>query len=231
MNDYLLRNERFIERERTFLDSASHELRTPIAVIAGAAHNALADACLSAPTRAQITRIRQTAREVETLIALLLVLAKDPSRLAEISEPVALHGVLPLILDDHRHLCEDKALNLRIHTIARCERSAPPHILRAAIGNLLRNAIENSDRGEIVVALHADGVVSIDDPGHGMTPEEVSAIYSRLARGSERDGGGLALIGRLCEHLGWRLDIVSRPGQGSRVTLVLPHTPAATPAR
>jgi signal transduction histidine kinase len=36
LNDYLHRNDRFVERERVFIDSASHELRTPIAVIAGA---------------------------------------------------------------------------------------------------------------------------------------------------------------------------------------------------
>jgi signal transduction histidine kinase len=229
MNSYLERNARFIERERIFLDTASHELRTPISVIAGAAQNALADGGLAATTRTQLLRIRQTAAEVENLVTLLLVLAKDPSRLADISERVALHELLPGIVEDHRHLCTDQALQLRIVLLAACDIVAPPHMVRAAIGNLLRNAIENSDRGEIVITLAAQGVIRIDDPGHGMTPEEISAIYSRLARGGEREGGGigLALIGRLCEHLDWRLDIVSRPGAGSQVTLDLSRSLAS----
>ncbi|WP_386070110.1 sensor histidine kinase [Tahibacter sp. UC22_41] len=223
MNDYLGRNARFLERERRFLDTASHELRTPIAIIAGAAQNALNDARLAAPARNQILRIHESARDVEKLIALLLVLAKDPSRLAEISEPVALHQLLPRIVDDHRHLCVDKALTVRVSIASACTVTAPPDIVRAAVGNLLRNAIENSDQGEIVIALDPPAVVRIEDPGHGMTPEQISAIHSRLARGGERDGGGigLALIGRLCEHLGWRLDIASRPGHGSCVALDL----------
>ena len=84
---------------------------------------------------------------------------------------------------------------------------APLAIVQAAIGNLLRNAIENSDRGEISIALQPDGVVVIEDPGHGMSPEEISAIYARMARGGGREGNGIGLdlIARLCEHLGWIL--------------------------
>lgn len=221
MNAYLERNERFIEREREFLHTASHELRSPIAVIAGAAQNALGDATLSAPARAQVARIRRTATDVESLLALLLVLAKDPARLADISERVALHELIGPIVEDHRHLCTEKALSVRIAESAPCHVHAPAQIVRAAVGNLLRNAIENSDRGEIVIRLDPHACVRIDDPGHGMTPEEISQIHSRLARGGERDGGGigLALIGRLCEHLGWRLDIASVLGRGSHVSL------------
>lgn len=223
MNDYLARNERFLERERAFLDTTSHELRTPVAVIAGAAQNALTDQQLAATTRGQIERIRQTAADIEKLVGLLLVLAKDPTRLAEISERIELHSVLPDIIANHRHLCADKMLELHCSAPARCIIDAPLDIVRVAIGNLLRNAIENSDHGSIIVTLDARGIVRIDDPGRGMTPEQVSAIYSRLARGGDREGGGigLALIGRLSEHLRWPLTIDSDPGKGSHVTLDL----------
>ena len=101
---------------------------------------------------------------------------------------------------------------------------APLPIVQAAIGNLLRNAIENSDRGEITVRLERRTTVVIEDPGHGMTPEEISAIYARIARGGgERSGGGIGLdlISRICEHLAWKLDIASRPGSGTITTLNL----------
>jgi signal transduction histidine kinase len=229
-NAFLDRNARYVERERAFVDTASHELRTPVAIILGAAQNALADAALPPAGRAQLVRIRETARDVESLIALLLVLAKDPARLADISEHVALETALPSIVDDHRYLTRDKALTVTVTSLEPCAIVAPPHIVRAAIGNLVRNAIENSDRGDIAIALDAHGVVSIVDPGHGMTPVEIAAIHSKLARGADRDGGGigLALIGRLCEHFGWRLDITSSVGQGSRVTLDFSASAATT---
>ena len=221
VNDYVRRNEQFVERERAFIHSASHELRTPVVVIAGAAELALDQEGVPQSAREQMQRVRRTAQGVEQLIALLLVLARDPARLAMINDRVDLDLLLPEIVDDHRHLCADKDLELRVDALSPCELVAPLAIVQAAIGNLLRNAIENSDRGEISIALQPHGVVVIEDPGHGMSPEEISAVYARMARGGGRGGNGIGLdlIARLCEHLGWTLRIEPRTPRGTRVTL------------
>lgn len=222
-NDYLQRNQSFVEREHAFIASASHELRTPIAVIAGASELMLEQPDMPAAARNQVARIHRTARDVEQLISLLLALAKDPSRLADSSDRVALEQLLPQIVEDHRHLTRGKDLTLILEPMPACDIVAPLTIVQAAIGNLLRNAIENSDRGEIRIRLHPDATVVIEDPGHGMLPEEISRIYAQLARGGGREGGGIGLdlISRLCEHLGWQLDFASEPGRGTRTTLRL----------
>ncbi|HEV8695318.1 MAG TPA: HAMP domain-containing sensor histidine kinase [Lysobacter sp.] len=221
LNDYLQRNDHFVERERAFIDTASHELRTPIAVIAGASELALQQPGLPAPARNQLSRIRRTAHDVEQLISLLLVLAKDPARLSQSDDRVALDQLLPEIIEDHRYLTRDKALTITLAPMPPCEITAPLPIVQAAIGNLLRNAIEHSDRGEITIRLEAPATVVIEDPGHGMTPEEISAIYAQVARGGgDRSGGiGLDLISRLCEHLDWQLRIASDRGSGTTTTL------------
>lgn len=222
LNGYLRRNDRFVERERAFIDSASHELRTPIAVIAGAAEIALAQPDITPDVHQRLARIQRTASHVEQLISLLLVLAKDPAQLGKASDRIALDQLVPEIVDDHRHLLEDKALSVQVGPLAPCEINAPLVIVQAAIGNLLRNAIENSDRGEIRIRLEAPATVVIDDPGHGMSPEEISAIYAKLARGGgDRSGGGIGLdlISRLCEHLHWTLRFDSAPGRGTTTTL------------
>lgn len=222
-NDYLRRNQSFVEREHAFIASSSHELRTPIAVIAGASELVLDQADVPTAARNQVARIHRTARNVEQLISLLLTLAKDPSRLADSSDHVALDQLLPEIMEDHRYLTRDKDLTLVLEAMAPCEIVAPVTIVQAAIGNLLRNAIENSDRGEIRISLRSNATVVIEDPGHGMSPEEISEIYARMARGGGRDGGGIGLdlISRLCEHLGWNLAFSSVSGRGTRTTLRL----------
>ena len=222
-NDYLARNAQFVERERTFINTASHELRTPVAVINGAAELALQASADPATMQHQLQRIQRSARDMEQLIILLLALAKEPARLAKISKPLALDALLPQIVDDHLHLTAGKSLQLHLATLPRCDIHAPPGIVRAAIGNLLRNAIENSDSGRIDIALRDDATVVIHDPGHGMSPEQISEIYTRMARvgGTGDSGIGLALISRLCEHFGWRLDIRSDPSHGTTATLQL----------
>lgn len=222
LNDYLERNDHFVERERTFIDTTSHELRTPIAIIAGASAIALEQNDLGGAARGQLTRIHSTARDVERLIGLLLMLARDPARLATISEPVDVGPLLEQIVDSHRHLTHEKDLSIDLAIRSPVEVLAPPPIIQAAIGNLLRNAIENSDRGTIHVTLSAPATITITDPGHGMTPEEISAIYARVARGGgERDGGGIGLdlIARLCEHLGWKLELLSKRDLGTSAVL------------
>ncbi|MFC7521223.1 sensor histidine kinase [Xanthomonas populi] len=230
LNDYLERNGQFVGRERAFIDSASHELRTPIAVIGNAAELALEQPGTPPAVCLQLERIAHTSAAVEQLITLLLVLAKDPGRLAHGSDTVRLDQLLPEIVADHAHLCADKDLQVVIDALAPCSLTAPVAIVQTAIGNLLRNAIENSDRGIIRVWLSPPGVVRIADPGHGMTPEEISAIYARLARGNARQGNGigLELIGRLCEHLGWHLNLDSNAGQGTVATLDLSGSTVAT---
>src|SRR3546814_17554143 len=111
-----------------------------------------------------------------------------------------------------RSLCAGKDLQLDLQPVPACELLAPLAIVQAAIGNLLRNAIENSDRGTISIALGRGGVVVIEDPGHGMSPEEISVIYARLARGGaggrHGSGIGLALCAPFCEQLARRLQVL-----------------------
>lgn len=233
LNDYLGRNDTFVERERAFIGMASHELRTPISVIAGASDIALEQPGIPASVRGQLTRIRHTSSDVERLIAMLLVLAKDPSRLAGAADRFRLERLVGEIVEQHLPLTHGKDLRIEVVESPGIEVVAPIPLVHTAIGNLLRNAIENSDRGTIVVRLEQPATVVISDPGHGMTPEEVSAIYARFAKGGGgRMGGGigLELIARLCEHLGWTLEIRSDPDRGTVTRLALSSSPQAPPA-
>lgn len=219
-NDYLDDLDRFVERERAFLNTASHELRTPIAVVAGSAEVALDARGDPGAVRPNLERILRTARDMERLVALLLALAKDPARLIAAAEPVVLDLLVPSIVDDHRYLAEPKELAFEVVCSHAAIIRAPSQIVRAAIGNLVRNAIENSDRGVIRVEAAGTRVV-IADPGHGMSDEEMAAAYTRRARAGAVSGGGIGLdlIERLCAHLGWVLTFESPPGRGTRVVL------------
>jgi signal transduction histidine kinase len=223
LNDYLQRIDAFVERERAFVNMASHELRTPIAVISGAAEVALDNRIEPASVDLHLSHILRTAHDMERLIALLVALAKDPSRLRAAAETVDLRVLVPTIARDHAFLAERKELAFEIDTSKAVTIRAPQQIVRDAIGNLMRNAVENSDRGIVRVRVEGARVI-IDDPGHGMSSEEMSALYTRIARGHDMPasaGIGLELIARICAHLGWKLSFSSEPGKGTRAALDL----------
>jgi signal transduction histidine kinase len=224
MNRLLGRVDESIRREREFVNTVSHELRTPLAVIGGAAQLAEQQPGLADAVSKPLRRISQSVHEVEQLIHLLLVLAKSPERLHESDEEFNLETLLPEIVGDHQYLVSGKALRLELATVTAARLRAPPAIVQVAISNLLRNAIEHSDRGVIQVSSAPAGVVRIQDSGLGMSPEEISRVYATLARSGERRAGqgiGLALIARICEHLSWRLEVQSTHDQGTLVVLDL----------
>lgn len=218
MNRYLERIDGFVLRERRFVDSVSHELRTPIAVISGAADVLEARANLSAQARTTLKRIRQTLSDIEQLIAALLVLAKEPQRMKDASELCRLDEIVTQLVSDHQHLILGTALQIRMGALDPSPVDVPMRILQVAIANLLRNAIEHSDRGVIEVSVHPAGVVIIQDPGQRMTPEEIGRLYTATARASQPRAGrgiGLELIHRISEHLGWTLRLRAGSPQGT----------------
>lgn len=231
MNQYIVSNERFVEREREFINVASHELRTPLAVIDGAVKLALNEPDVPPRVESRLIRVSETLDDIHETVALLLVLAKDPQRLGESNESVDLETLVPGVVEDHLPLARGKDLSVVIGRLHASRIVAPVPMVRSAVGNLIRNAIENTYSGTITVHVDAGATVIIEDPGHGMSLDELGRMYARLARGANRGGGGigLALISRLCTHLGWQLSFTPTAGGGTRTVLSLaPGDPADT---
>ncbi len=225
MNDYIERNERFVERERDFINMVSHELRTPMTVMAGALQFSLHDTDTSPDVRARLQDVKRTLDDMSEMVALLLVLAKDPARLDETSEMIFLHQLLPEIMRDYSAMADAKQLTLEITALPEVEIHAPLLMVKCAIGNLLRNAIENSYQGMIRLSLDPHACLTISNKPEGISPEEISRIYTRHAREPQRRGGGIGLdlIFRLCAHCRWQLAF-SPSEEHFNVNLTFPST-------
>ncbi len=221
LNGYSQRIRDHIEREKEFINLASHELRTPIAVITNAMQVALEHDDTADTVRPYLERAHRTSVEMTELSNMLLALARDPARIQKEAREVDLAAELPSIIEDHSLVADNKELAILPQFQGPLVVDAPPQVVRAVISNLLRNAIENSDRGTILIHATGPTTLSIQDPGHGMSGEEMSALYTRLTRGGiVRSGGiGLGLIARLCQHFGWKLQLDSQV-QGGTVASV-----------
>ncbi|PZQ33378.1 MAG: two-component sensor histidine kinase [Stenotrophomonas acidaminiphila] len=230
LNGYSQRIRDHIEREKEFINLASHELRTPIAVITNAMQVALEHEDTADTVRPYLERAHRTSVEMTELSNMLLALARDPARIQKEAREIDLAEELPSIIEDHTLVASNKELAIQWHLKTPILVDAPPQVVRAVISNLLRNAIENSDRGTILIQARGPETLAIQDPGHGMSGEEMSALYTRLTRGGMvRSGGiGLGLIARLCQHFGWKLQLDSQV-QGGTVASVT-FTPGMRPS-
>lgn len=219
-NAHLERVERFVERERSLLDQASHEFRTPIAVISGAA-DVLKQQALPESAKPALGRIEHAVEELSETMVALLYLARETNPAAEPADVTALHELLPRLVRDHEHLLQHKAAQLRLGDLEPTFIAAPEAMVRIAVSNLIRNAIENTEVGHIELALSA-GVISVADSGSGFNPVEAARRYRdslRRIAPVRGQGLGLFLIGRICDRFGWKLRIESVAVGGTRAEL------------
>jgi len=93
------------------------------------------------------------------------------------------------------------------------------------LGNLLRNAIEHTERGYVRVQLRSN-VLTVEDSGHGIAPQDLSRVFQRHYRGSTPSqhigtGLGLAIVKHICDRYGWSVTLESSPDAGTRVQVRL----------
>jgi signal transduction histidine kinase len=211
----------FLDRERYFTGDVSHELRSPLTVIMGAAEILMQESA-SPAVRGPAERIYRAAREAAESVTVLLLLARAPE--LGILPPVDVEQVAADEVEKYRALVAGKPVALRFLDGPALAVRAPRELCAAAIGNLVRNACQYTDQGEVVVRM-LPGQVVVEDTGPGLPPAVVATLGSGGGVPSSGSGGtglGLALARRVCDFLGAGFAYEARPGGGSRFTLSFP---------
>jgi two-component system phosphate regulon sensor histidine kinase PhoR len=228
-----------------FVANVSHEIRTPITVIAGFAETLLTLDLDESARREYLGSILKQSQTMQRLVDDLLMLSSLESGADELEEEqVDLHGLLEALLDEARALSRERhQLGLALDGPRRV--LAAPGELESAIRNLLTNAIRYTpDGGRISISWRVqenEGRISVRDTGIGIAPEHLSRLterFYRVDRGRSRASGGtglgLAIVKRIMHRHQGRLEFESAPGRGSTFTLCLPAArlladPAAPP--
>ncbi|GAB2515334.1 sensor histidine kinase [Microbulbifer agarilyticus] len=218
---YRGRIARFVDRERAFSRDASHELRTPITVIAMSAELLAAKPGLAQEDRKLVDRVQRACHDMQELIDAFLALSREQGDGLR-AERV---DVCDLIAREHEgitQLAEQKGIAVELVCHSSLLLHANKRVISILVGNLIRNAVNYTDRGKVVVRV-GDGQVQVIDSGRGISEEKLASIYEPYVRGGEQSrsgyGVGLAIVKRLCEQNGWRVSLDSEEGAGTTATL------------
>lgn len=212
----------FLARERFFTGDVSHELRTPLTIITGAAEILAAQGETDPRVAAPAERILRAAREAAECVNVLLMLARSPAR--QPHRPVDIGPIAEHETQRYQALVADKDVQLAFAGGQAFSVEAQPELCAAAIGNLVRNACQYTERGSVTVRL-GHHTVTVEDTGPGL-PEAVRAGFigeAGAAEGTSTGAGlGLGLVRRICEHLGASVVHQAREGGGSVFELRFP---------
>jgi signal transduction histidine kinase len=226
-----------LDQQRQFLQDASHELGTPIAIALGHAElieRAATDQDIAADARVTVEELMRMRRLTSRM--LLLASADGPAflRLAQVEA----EELVAATLQRWGHVRR----NWSVATLDEAVLYGDADRLTIAIDALVENAVDHTtpdDSIELGARMDGDEVVlSVADSGSGIAPGEVDRIFTRFARvdaGRNRTAGGfglgLAIVKAIAQAHQGSVGVVSTPGEGSVFELRLPaRSLAASPA-
>jgi signal transduction histidine kinase len=229
--------QRTSQLKTRFLGMISHELRTPLTALCLQVERMQRNgADLDCRHQESLERIAFSAGRLREMIETLLEYARiEGGHVVVNTARFDLSDSVQKTVDYHRDEAEQRGL------ILRCSAPEKPAIVftdrrlvELVLSNLIDNAIKFTGEGRVDITLgrSADGAlwVAVSDSGPGIPEAQQKRVFepfeqldSPLPR--QRPGGiglGLALVRDIAGALGGRIELVSRPREGSTFTLVLP---------
>ncbi len=218
---------------RDFVANASHELRSPLTVIAGYLETLGQDPALDADFAAPIAEMRRQAARMNSIVRDLLEL----SRLEETDERA---GGEPLDVPALMALLRRDVLarpvhprEVRVHSDSRAALIGKESEIHSAFANLVDNAAKYTPPdGSLEMRWWSDrdgGHFSVTDTGIGIPAEHLPRLTERFyrvdpgrSRATGGSGLGLAIVKHVLQRHGAELEIQSTPGKGSTFTCHFP---------
>ena len=244
INGLLSRMHEAYRQQAQFVSDASHELRTPIAVIQGYA--GMLDRWGKQDEKVldeSIAAIKSEAGYMSKLVEQLLFLARgDTGRNRMEFKEISLGELMEEVCEDCRVIDKSHDYRLERRSEARC--SGDWDMLKQCARILTDNALKYTPEGGRI-ALRAyenaggEACLEVQDSGIGISSEDMRHMFDRFyrsdparARQSGGTGLGLAIARWIVERHGGHFEVLSREGLGTRMTVCLPScTPGADGAR
>ncbi|MDJ0837837.1 MAG: HAMP domain-containing sensor histidine kinase [Acidobacteriota bacterium] len=212
-----------IDREQRITRDASHELRSPVTVIKGAAELVSRLSSIGKPVERPLRRIHRAVKDMENIIETFLYLGREGHSREE-AQTFDLEELVQDLVAQNRYLIEEKEVTVSVEAESGQTLKAPRTVTAIAVGNLIRNAFQYTDRGSVTVRVNSHGI-EVADTGRGMDEATRQRVTERDARGGKGKGFGLGLsiVADFCKRFNWTFGLESGTGEGTRAYLNFPN--------
>lgn len=223
-----------------FFTAVSHDLLQPLHA-ARLSLSALGEIHDDQQHRRLIGQVDHALSTIEELLRTILDLSKlESGALKPSLEAVDILDLFRSVLVDIEPIARDKGLTLSMRA-RDVTVSSDPLMLRRILQNLLANAVQYTEKGQVLLAGRKRGTqlrIDVWDTGPGIAPSEQTKIFDEFHRGAAGQrshamgfGVGLSIIARMSEALGHRIELCSEVGRGTRFSVFVPLAQEAPAAR
>lgn len=236
LNEMLDSLEQSFVQQRRFVADASHELRTPVAVIRNKAGIVLLGTPQFDETVTALQEIRTESERLSYLLADLLTLARGDEGQARFEhEEVQLDHLVETVVATTEILADERKITLTVQITSPVTVVGDEARLIQVVMNLLDNAIRYTNPGgQVWVSVEQTpkaARLTVRDNGIGIAPEHLPHIFERFYRtdharqftGGRSSGLGLSIVDWIVRMHGGAIDVKSQVGQGSCFIVMLPR--------
>ena len=234
-NDLLARLREAYDRQRRFSSEASHQLRTPVAVMIGHLEVAQRYERSGEHYRRVIHLAHRRAVELGQVVESLLFLSRPETAVLTQLERLDLNRWLMIYLENRADSGRSNDIGLRTSTEGVLPIEAEPQLSGQLVENLLDNACKYSLPGQPIVLAtareHGSALIVVEDSGRGIAREDLTRIFEPFFRSSSPSdrrvpglGLGLSVVERIVKAFGGTITAQSELGRGSRFEVRLPIT-------
>lgn len=157
VDEMIQRNEAVFAEQKLFIENASHELQTPLAITINKIDLMMEDEDLSEDMAVQLAETKNALRRLINLNKSLLILSRIDNKQFTQTEQVDLNLITQELVDNLQDLVAHKNLDMRVRQNGNCTVQGNSDLLRTALSNLLRNAIRYTESdGEILIDIDND---------------------------------------------------------------------------
>ena len=219
------------DRERQFTSDASHELRTPVAVISACAED-LKGSVKGSESRQSLEAIQKESSRMNKIISQLLLLTRGyEGRYHVEKETLELHEVVGSVMDELSEIAADSQIQLfnkvPEDSVIYADQSLMTQLLINLIGNSIKYGVQG---GKVTVrAFHLEEACTftISDNGIGIKEDELEHIFERFyradkARDRSGSGLGLSIVKWIVELHNGKIFVRSEYGKGTQITVSIP---------
>ena len=196
------RNEVMFEEQKVFIENASHELQTPLAITLNKLELLSNDSSLTEKQLVQLSEVKQSLMRMSHLNKSLLMLTRIENQQYKQAEYISFQTLTTNIIEDLSDLIAFKSLEVNIEEISDFQVEMNPDLARVLVSNLLRNAIKYTEKGGNIQILIEGNRFQVKNTAKDIMRLDPSKIFQRFHKGEQdatSTGLGLAIVKSIAE--------------------------------
>ena len=194
-------------QQKEFIENASHELQTPLAIVQSKLDILFQTAAINDEQSELIEKIQNALSRVSRINKNLLLLAKIENQQFQDREKIDMRESLEEMLDLLSDFKGDKSIVLNIHSELQLE--ANKMLLEILLTNLLMNAIRHAETGaQITVTLEADELKVANTGTLALDTGKLFKRFSSVSKQTPGSGLGLSIVREICNRYQWTIGYV-----------------------